>query len=90
MPLLDCVRLGRIDAPAALANLESLIAATRRAHAVGLIHGSVVSGNVMFDTNSNSPFLLDFGLNPLLHAPSGEAASASADEDGFARLVGAL
>jgi serine/threonine protein kinase len=86
-PLFDRVRQGRLDPTFAVASLEPLIRATRRAHAAGLIHGSVVAGNVMFDSVSASSFLLDFGLAPLVFEIGRCSADASADDAGFALLT---
>jgi serine/threonine protein kinase len=82
--LLDCVRQGRLAAAAAVASLEPLIAVTRKAHAAGLIHGSIVPGNVLFDPSSESSFLVDFGLTPLVRD---EYPDGSADHAGFALLA---
>jgi len=86
-PLLERVKQGRIDPDSAVAGLEVLIEATRRAHAVDLVHGSVVPGNVIFDPGSGTSFLLDFGLNSLVSKAGRDSAHASVDDAGFALLT---
>ena len=86
-PLLDRVRHGRLDPASGVASLESVIRATRGAHAVGLFHGSIVPGNVIFDPSSATAFLLDFGLNVLVHERRRDSTNAAADDAGFGVLI---
>ena len=87
VPLLDSVRSGRLDPEDAIARLTPLIALTHSAHALGLVHGSIVPGNVIVQRDSASAYLLDFGLAPLFGVPVNEVAFASADLAGFAALT---
>jgi hypothetical protein len=85
VPILDAVRSGRLRSEDALACLTSLVALTRRAHARGLAHGSIVAGNVIVQPRSWTAWLLDFGFAPLF-LPRGSEAFASEDLAGFAAL----
>lgn len=90
VPILDRVRGGRLGREEAVALLAPLLALTERAHARGLVHGSIVPGNVMVETGSGRAHLLDFGLNALMQPVSDPAMLASADLEGFATLVRTL
>jgi hypothetical protein len=87
VPIVDRVKSGRLDPEDACARLTPLIELTHRAHARGLIHGSVVPGNVIIQPGSASGWLLDFGLAPLFAVPGSEAAFASGDLAGFDALA---
>ena len=67
VPLLDRVRSGRLDPEEAIACLTRLRELATSAHARGLVHGSIVPGNVIVQPDSASAYLLDFGLAPLCH-----------------------
>ena len=86
VPILDAVRSGRLRSEDALACLTSLVALTRRAHARGLVHGSIVAGNVIVQPRSRTAWLLDFGFAPLFLPRGSEGAFASEDLAGFAAL----
>ena len=86
VPILDGVRSGRLRSEDALACLTSLVALTRRAHARGLVHGSIVAGNVIVQPRSRTAWLLDFGFAPLFLPRGSEGAFASEDLAGFAAL----
>ncbi|MEO7270924.1 MAG: hypothetical protein ABIX28_19520 [Vicinamibacterales bacterium] len=90
LPLLTCVRSGRITPEAAMTRLMALQALAGRAHARGLIHGSVVPGNVILHPGEGAVYLLDFGLASLVRSSDDEAPSAAADLAGFAALASAL
>ena len=90
VPILDRVKSGRLDPEDACARLTPLIELTHRAHARGLVHGSIVSGNVIIQPGSASACLLDFGLAPLFAVPGGDMAFRSADLAGFAMLARSL
>ena len=90
VPILDSVRSGRLDPEDAIARLTPLIALTHSAHARGLVHGSIVPGNVIVQRDSASAYLLDFGFAPLFGVPVNEVAFASADLAGFAALARTL
>ena len=52
VPILDRVRCGRLDREEAIALLAPLVALARKAHARGLVHGSIVAGNVIVDVEA--------------------------------------
>ena len=87
VPVLDRVRSGRLDPEEAIACLTRLRALANSAHDRGLIHGSIVPGNVIVHPDSASAYLLDFGVAPLLSSPGNDVACASADLVGFAELA---
>ena len=86
VPLLDRVRSGRLDPEEAIACLTRLRELANSAHARGLVHGSIVPGNVIVQPDSASAYLLDFGLAPLFTSSDDDAGYASADLVGFAAL----
>ena len=88
--LLERVRDRRIPLATATAMLARLRESVRTGHARGLVHGSVVPGNVLVDTAGQTAYVLDFGLHRLLASSEGAAASAADDEAGFDALEGAL
>ncbi len=90
VPILDRVRSGRLDREGAIALLTPLIALTRRAHARGLVHGSIVAGNVIVEVESGRARLLDFGLTPLMASAEDRPPLASADLAGFEALARTL
>ena len=90
VPILERVRSGRLDREAAVALLTPLGALTRSAHARGLVHGSIVAGNVIVDVESGRARLLDFGLTPLMASTENYPALAAADLAGFEALAHAL
>jgi hypothetical protein len=69
VPILDRVRSGRLGREEAVARLAPLIALTVSAHARGLVHGSIVPGNVIVGADCAPARLLDFGHATLI-APS--------------------
>ena len=85
--LLDRVRSGRLAPDVARVLLAQLRKATEAAHRRGLIHGSVVPGNILVETSGTSTGLLDFGLGPLLLEPhDGRGLSEATDQGGFLSL----
>jgi hypothetical protein len=90
VPILERVRSGRLDREAAVALLTPLGALTRSAHARGLVHGSIVAGNVIVDVESGRARLLDFGLTPLMASTENYPALAAADLAGFEALARTL
>jgi hypothetical protein len=90
MPVLDRVRRGRLDRDAAVAAVTVLLELTLAAHARGLVHGSVVAGNLLAEPGAASVALLDFGMAPLLAPPGGDRPLAAADVLGFASLIKTL
>jgi serine/threonine protein kinase len=90
VPILDRVRSGRLDREEAVAILTPLVALTEKAHTRGLVHGSIVAGNVIVDVESGRARLLDFGLTPLMAWAEDRLALASADLTGFEALARTL
>lgn len=90
IPILECLRSGRLGAAAALELLKLLKDAAAAGHQRGLVHGSIVPGNLLVDTSGTSAHLLDFGLAALLLSPTAEAPSVPTDEAGFASLEGTV
>lgn len=84
VPLLDRVRAGKLPPDDARVALGSLRENTVAAHARGLVHGSVVSGNVL--SGPNGAFLLDFGLAPVVGPGEAGVASALSDLAGFDQI----
>ena len=89
-PILDRVRSGGLDATAALASLRAITDVILAAHGRGLVHGSVVAGNVLVGRGSTSLFLVDFGLAPLLAGLEDHGSTAADDVAGFDVLNRAL
>jgi serine/threonine protein kinase len=90
VPLLDRVRDGRLSADAGRAMLARLKETLKEGHARGLIHGSVVPGNVLVDSAGTCECLLDFGFRALLASSESLALSATHDETAFDVLEQAL
>lgn len=90
VPILDRVRCGRLDREEAIALLAPLVALARKAHARGLVHGSIVAGNVIVDVEAGRARLLDFGLTPLMTSAEDCPAVPSADLAGFETLARTL
>lgn len=67
--------------------LASLLAAIRIAHARGLVHGSIVSGNIIVAARCNPAYLLDFGHAALVAPDDEDVPAPSADYAGFDRLI---
>jgi len=90
VPIVDRVKSGRLNPEDACARLTLLVELMHRAHARGLVHGSIVPGNVIIPPDSAAACLLDFGLAPLFATPGREAAFASGDLAGFDALARTL
>ena len=86
LPILDCLRAGRLGAATALWLLTQLEAAAAAGHQRGLVHGSIGPGNVLVNGSGPSAHLLDFGLAGLVCSPGEAIPSAAADEAGLAAL----
>jgi serine/threonine protein kinase len=84
VPIMESVRSG-LDPRQALASVRPLIDVVRTAHARGLVHGSMVAGNVIVHSETGVAHLLDFGLAAVVSPLT--SASASGDRDGIAALV---
>ena len=90
LPILESVKTGRLHRDRAAAVLVRLLGITRTAHAKSLTHGSIVPGNVIVHPQSETAYLLDFGLAPLLADSMDRAGFVSSDLAGFAALERAL
>jgi hypothetical protein len=86
IPIVDAVRFGTVSRLDALARLASLAELTRSAHRRGLIHGSIVAGNVIVQPGFPAAWLLDFGLASLLTKRRDDPRAAS-DIAGLERLA---
>jgi eukaryotic-like serine/threonine-protein kinase len=86
MPLLDSARSGWLPPERAVAGLRQLRETLDAAHARGLAHGSVVTGNVFSARPDGAPYLLDFGLAVLLSERSAASDRDAADLEGLARI----
>jgi len=90
LPIVDRVRSGRLAAADAVALLKPIGALIAQAHARGLFHGSVVSGNVVVDAESGRARLLDFGLTGLMEPDEEPSVRASKDLAGIQALSDSL
>ena len=90
VPILDAIGSGTLSSSAATALLAPVADVIRRAHARGLAHGSLVSGNVIVRPDLTAAFLIDFGLSALLRLPSSPAAAASEDRAALNTLLEAV
>ena len=63
VPILDAVTAGTLDFLRAQALLSALRDVLSAAHARGLAHGSIGSGNVVVRSGANEADLLDFGMH---------------------------
>jgi hypothetical protein len=90
VPILDQVRSGRLDREQGAALLAPLAAVIGTAHQRGLVHGSILGGNVVVDVESGRARLLDFGLRPLMGLADDHMALASADLAGIKALAHTL
>lgn len=86
VPMLDCVRSGRLTMEKASGVLAQLRGVAVAGHARGLVHGSIGPGNVLVDTSDAAGYLLDFGLAALLCSSGTPAPSPATDEAGFVSL----
>jgi serine/threonine protein kinase len=90
IPIVERVESGGLDPVQAVSCWTMLLAAIRRAHERGLVHGSIVAGNIIVAGGGDPFYLLDFGHAALL-APEGAAPPSScADLAGLGRLFHAV
>ena len=90
MPLLESVRSGWLRPEQAGLGLRQLRETLDAARARGLVHGSVVAGNVFSARPDGAPYLLDFGLAVLLSGFGEASHGSAADLDGLARIQAQL
>jgi serine/threonine protein kinase len=90
VPVGDAVRSGTLSTQAATSLIGPLRDLLRRTHALGLVHGAIVSGNVIVRPDLTAAFLVDFGLTALLSSPPDPAAGAAADEAALDALTATL
>lgn len=90
IPIMEAVGAGVLTPRQALATLRPLVEVVRLAHARGLVHGSMVAGNVIAHPVTGVAHLLDFGLTPVASPVTDRFPHASDDRDGLAALVRAL
>jgi serine/threonine protein kinase len=89
VPISDSVRSG-LDPRQALVSLRPLIEAVRTAHSSGLVHGSLVAGNIIVHPRTRMAHLLDFGLAAVVSAVTDRPAPVASDRDRLAALVRTL
>jgi len=90
IPIMEGVRAGGLAPQQAVAMLRPLIDVVRVAHTRGLVHGSMVAGNVIAHPGTGVAHLLDFGLAAVASPITGPSALAADDRDGLAALVRAV
>jgi len=88
--VMEAVRAGGLTPEQAVAMVRPLIEVVRTAHRRGLVHGSMVAGNVIAHPVTGMAHLLDFGLAAVAAPVTDRAAPASDDRDGLAALVRAV
>lgn len=86
VPILERLTSGGLDSTEAEGCLARLLVAVRIAHARGLVHGSIVGGNIIVAAHGNPAYLLDFGHAALV-APGDDVPAPGADGAGFDRLI---
>jgi tRNA A-37 threonylcarbamoyl transferase component Bud32 len=87
VPIVERLESGGLNPIDAEKCLTSLLAATRSAHGRGLVHGSIVSGNIIVAARCHPAYLLDFGHAALVAAEGDDLPAPSDDYAGFARLI---
>jgi len=90
VPIVDRVEAGGLAPAEAEACLTRLLAATHDGHERGLVHGSIVSGNIIVAARCTLAYLLDFGHAALVAPEGADAPTASDDYAGFDRLIRAV
>jgi serine/threonine protein kinase len=87
VPLLDSLADRTTRAAYAWALMRPVVEAIRSAHAVGLVHGAIVPGNVLVQPGSGTTHLLDFGMAALLDPRAAQGELLRADRHGLAALA---
>ncbi|HUE85436.1 MAG TPA: serine/threonine-protein kinase [Vicinamibacterales bacterium] len=87
VPIIQRVETGALDARDALACLATLLALIRSAHQRGLVHGAIISGNIIVGPRYDRAYLLDFGHASLVRPEGDDLPEAAADVAGFDRLI---
>jgi aminoglycoside phosphotransferase (APT) family kinase protein len=90
IPIVQAVTSGAVEVRRALALVLPLRDTLRAAHAVGLTHGSLVSGNVVVQARTGAAHLLDFGMAAVCSPESGHTASVWSDRHHLAALLRAI
>jgi aminoglycoside phosphotransferase (APT) family kinase protein len=86
VPVLDAVTSGALDSARAQALLAALLDVLRAAHARGLAHGSIGSGNVIVRSGDEAADLLDFGMHFVISPSPDRASLALIDRERLASL----
>jgi serine/threonine protein kinase len=90
VPIVHALKSGAVAGAQALEWIRPLRETLCAAHAEGLAHGSLVSGNVILQPWTASAYLLDFGMAQVCFPESGSAASLSSDRRHLAALLRTL
>lgn len=87
IPIAQAVTSGAVNSARALALVRPLRDALRAAHAEGLAHGSLVSGNVILQPRTGAAYLLDFGMAAVCSLGSRHPVSVTSDRHHLAALL---
>ena len=90
LPILERVASGGLDSAHAVACLRTLQALMRRVHERGLVHGAIVSSNIIVSPHGDLAHLLDFGHAALVGPGAAAPTGPDADLLGFERLIDAV
>lgn len=89
VPLLDAFSEGWLTREAADAGAARVTHVVREAHARGLVHGSLVPGNVLISRGEGTPVLLDFGLSRAIGTAADDGGEAG-DREALSMLAAAV
>jgi tRNA A-37 threonylcarbamoyl transferase component Bud32 len=87
VPIVQAVTSGAVEGAQVLELIHPLRDTLRAAHAEGLTHGSLVSGNVVVQPRTGAAHLLDFGMAAVCSPGSEHTASVSSDRHHLAALL---
>lgn len=90
VPVLDAVNSGAVPSDVAVSLIFAVAGVLEDAHARGLAHGSLVSGNVLVRPDVDAVFLVDFGLAALLVPELAPGVMISRDRTALATLIEAV
>lgn len=90
IPIIEAIGTGGLSPQLAATMLQSLIEVVRIAHTRGLVHGSMVTGNVIAHSGDGVAHLLDFGLTAVALPITDRPAAASDDRQGLAAILRAV
>jgi hypothetical protein len=90
VPILERVASGGLDSAHAVASLRTLQALISRVHQRGLVHGAIVSSNIIVNAHGDLAHLLDFGHAALVAPEAAAPPGPDADLLGFEQLIDAV